>query len=251
MMPFLASRRRQPGVVATIPIDPATRSPTVLYDVSDIATLYQSGTRAAPGTSVTADGDPVGLVLDKSGNNYDLAQATASSRPIYKIDGSGKPYLLFDGVDDYLKVAAGSYVQPWDRLSAIQQVTWVANHFIFYSGTSTSTGMLRQDVVSPKISLGDTATFTADNSNLAVGSNGVVAERHNGASSTISVNNGAQTTGNPGTTTAIGQCVGATYSGTLPVTMRLYAMTAKIGGFADADIAGLCAWLGAKAGLAL
>ena len=94
-----APRRRRSGAAA---FNPASTSPWAWYDPSNIATLFQSGTRAAPGAPVTASGDPVGLMLDNSGNNFDAVQATAAARPLYTVAGAVK-YLLFDGVDDRLQ----------------------------------------------------------------------------------------------------------------------------------------------------
>ena len=73
------------------------------YDPSDLTTLYQD---AAGTTPVTAVGDPVGRVEDKSGNGNHASQSTAAARPIYRQDGNGKFYLDFDGVDDAM--ATGS-----------------------------------------------------------------------------------------------------------------------------------------------
>lgn len=68
------------------------------YDPSDLTTLFQD---AAGNTPVTADGDPVGLMLDKSGNGNHASQSVAARRPIYRTDGS-LHWLEADGVDDYL-----------------------------------------------------------------------------------------------------------------------------------------------------
>jgi hypothetical protein len=56
----------------------------VWYDPSDLSTLFQDSAGTTP---VTADGDPVGLMLDKSGNGFHATQATAGNRPVYKTDG--------------------------------------------------------------------------------------------------------------------------------------------------------------------
>lgn len=63
-------------------------------DPSDTSTLFQNsdGTNA-----VTANGDPIGLVLDKSGNNYNLQQTLSARRPKL-LDGG----IVFDKVDDAL-----------------------------------------------------------------------------------------------------------------------------------------------------
>ena len=68
------------------------------YEASDISTLFQD---AAGTTAVTVDGDPVGLMLDQSGNAVDASQATSAARPVYKVTPDR---LLLDGVDDLLTI---------------------------------------------------------------------------------------------------------------------------------------------------
>jgi hypothetical protein len=67
------------------------------YDPSDLTTLYQDSAGTTP---VTADGDPVGLMMDKSGNGNHASQSNSLSRPIYRTDGV-MHWLEADGVDDY------------------------------------------------------------------------------------------------------------------------------------------------------
>jgi len=69
------------------------------YDPSDFTTMFQD---SAGSTPVTAVGQSVGRILDKSGRGNHASQATAASRPVLQIDGTGKYYLAFDGVDDFL-----------------------------------------------------------------------------------------------------------------------------------------------------
>lgn len=82
---------------------------SVLYlDASDLATLFQSiaGTGA-----VAADGDVVGYWGDKSGGAKHLtAVADNTTRPAFKIE-SGKQFIRFDGVNDFLRVlnSLGTY----------------------------------------------------------------------------------------------------------------------------------------------
>ena len=68
------------------------------YDPSDLSTLFQD---AAGTTPVTASGQPVGLMLDKSGNGNHATQAIYAKRPIYT-EGSGLSWLAFDGVGDFM-----------------------------------------------------------------------------------------------------------------------------------------------------
>jgi len=72
------------------------------YDPSDLSTLFQDSAGTTP---VTAAGQPVGLILDKSGNNNHAVQATAAKRPTYQTS-AGLHWLAFDGVDDAMATAA-------------------------------------------------------------------------------------------------------------------------------------------------
>jgi len=70
------------------------------YDPSDLTTLYQDSAGTTP---VAEDGDPVGLMLDKSGNGNDASQSVSSARMLF----SGG-YLVPDGVDDNIDIPLGS-----------------------------------------------------------------------------------------------------------------------------------------------
>jgi len=52
---------------------------------------------------VSTHGDPVGAVLDQSGNGYHLTQNAANKRPLYKTT-DGLHWLEFDGVNDFMEV---------------------------------------------------------------------------------------------------------------------------------------------------
>ena len=69
------------------------------YDPSDLSTLFQDSAGTTP---VTAVGQPVGKMNDKSGRGNHAIQATSASRPILQQDGSGRYYLACDGIDDGL-----------------------------------------------------------------------------------------------------------------------------------------------------
>lgn len=76
----------------------ASGEPGGWYDI-DPAYLYQDSAGTTP---VTAPGQTVGLVLDRSGRGNHLVQGTLANRPLYQVDGNGKGYLQFDGSDDFL-----------------------------------------------------------------------------------------------------------------------------------------------------
>lgn len=82
----------------------ASGQPGAWFDPSDLTTLFQD---AAGTTPVTALGQPVGLMRDKSGRGNHVSQATAAARPTYQQNAGGKYYLAFDGVDDSLSSSTG------------------------------------------------------------------------------------------------------------------------------------------------
>lgn len=66
----------------------------IWLDFNDLSTMFQDTLGATP---VTAVGQSVALVRDKSGNNQHVTQTTSGSRPILRQDGSGIYYLEFSG----------------------------------------------------------------------------------------------------------------------------------------------------------
>ena len=86
------------------------------YDPSDISTLFQDSAGTTP---VTASGQPVGKMLDKSGNGNHATQATSSKRPTYT-EGGGLSWLAFDGVDDAMEIQNAAFSFTGD------QSVWVA-----------------------------------------------------------------------------------------------------------------------------
>jgi hypothetical protein len=66
----------------------------VWFDPTDITTLFQD---AAGTTPVTAYGQKVGRILDKSGNGNHATQSNAAFQPTYQIDNEGNPNLTFSG----------------------------------------------------------------------------------------------------------------------------------------------------------
>lgn len=78
----------------------------VWYRPSIMSTLFQSSSGATPVVSI---GDPVGLMLDKSGNDNHATQSASSFRPTYTLDPSGASVLLGDGVDDVMTTPPATY----------------------------------------------------------------------------------------------------------------------------------------------
>ncbi len=215
------------------------------YDPSDSTTLFQDSAGATP---VTASGQSVGRISDKSGNGNHLIQATGGRLPIYQDDASGK-YLLFDGIDDVLGVTR-AITMPFDRLTALRQVTWVLNRYVYFAASSA--GQLYQNTATPDLRISSgTTTNTIKANGLAVGSNGVVTERHIANASKIAVNSGAYVTGDAGAVAPTSLNLGASGSATAASNVRFYGAVERAGSMTDSEIAQLRTWLGAKCGVTL
>lgn len=109
------------------------------FDPSDLSSMFQD----AAGTTPAAYGQPVGLILDKSGNGNHASQATATARPTLMQDAGGRPYLSFDGVDDFMVTGIVDF-STTDEMLAIAGV-----HKLNSAGTT-----------SPAILNGDTGSTT-------------------------------------------------------------------------------------------
>ena len=73
------------------------------YDPNDLSTMFQDAAGTIP---VTAVGQPVGRVLDKSGRGNHATQSKSASRPILRKNAvTGANYLEFDGSDDFLQTS--------------------------------------------------------------------------------------------------------------------------------------------------
>lgn len=77
----------------------ATGAQGAWYDPSDLNTLFQDAAGTVP---VTKSGDPVGRMLDKSGNGNHAVQTLSTARPLYQTDGI-LHWLKPDGVDDFFE----------------------------------------------------------------------------------------------------------------------------------------------------
>jgi len=90
------------------------------YGPSDLSTLFQDSAGTTP---VTTAGQPVGRMLDKSGNGNHATQATAAARPTYE---TGPARATLDKVDDRLSVTVpvgGTMVLATDQGTASYGVT--------------------------------------------------------------------------------------------------------------------------------
>lgn len=88
------------------------------YDPSDFSTMFQDDLGTTP---VTATGQAVGLIRDKSGRGNHASQATGTSRPVLQQEATGQYYLAFDGTDDSLATASINF-SATDKMSVFAGV---------------------------------------------------------------------------------------------------------------------------------
>jgi len=167
------------------------------YDPSDLSTLFQDSAGTTP---VTASGQPVGLMLDKSGNDNHATQAISAKRPIYT-EGSGLSWLAFDGVGDTMATAAIDFTgtdkvsiftgtQKDDnstRMVAELSSTFVGNEGSFFMLTSLTYGSTsRGDASVSSNQRVDTNTVSGANTSVITALSDIPAD------STIIRRNGSQ-----------------------------------------------------------
>ncbi|WP_413219077.1 hypothetical protein [Tritonibacter mobilis] len=80
---------------------PISLGPLAEWDPSDLSTLYQD----AAGTIPAGVDDPVRLMLDKSGNGYDISAPSDTTRPFLRSSG-GLFWLETDGIDDRMELSS-------------------------------------------------------------------------------------------------------------------------------------------------
>lgn len=91
----------------------------IWLDPSDLSTLFQDAAGTVP---VTAAGQPVGRILDKSGRGNHASQPTAARRPILRQNATTGAYFLgLDGVDDGLVTASMDFTAT-DKVSVFAGV---------------------------------------------------------------------------------------------------------------------------------
>lgn len=106
----------------------------VWYDPSDFSSMFQDSAGTTP---VTAVGDPVGKINDKSGNGKHATQSTSAARPVLRQDGAGKYYLEFDGTDDSLSIPSISFAGGAGSLFVGSRIA-AANHILLHNDPQTT-----------------------------------------------------------------------------------------------------------------
>jgi len=168
---------------------------------TDIAIIdfSQSAKKLANGdTFVCATGQTV--TLNSSGatgariaGERDYFQGTLASRGTYNAAGR---YIATDGTDDYYKTPLYNLPQPVTLYAVLEQSSWTSGDYLF-DGSASDTLALIQTTSTPQINL-SAGSSVAANTDLATATKALVTIVSNGASSLVSINRLAATTGNAG-----------------------------------------------------
>lgn len=132
----------------------------VWYDPSDFSTLFQDAAGTIP---VTAAGQPVGMMRDKSGRGNHASQATATSRPILQTAG-GKWFLAFDGVDDWMSTGGINFSPSTKTMSCagVRKLNNVGLVFEFSASITANVGAFAMPVTAAGWTFRHSGTLIAD-----------------------------------------------------------------------------------------
>jgi len=148
----------------------------VWYGPSDLSTLFQDSAGTTP---VTTAGQPVGLMLDKSGNDNHATQATAAARPTYQ---TGPARATLDKVDDRLSATVptggftGTMVLATDQGTASYGVTIPAGAYdiggrdgLYFPGNAIVGQLIRDGALSAGDAAATEAYFVEKGANAGYG----------------------------------------------------------------------------------
>lgn len=237
-----ANRRRSGGGGGTAPIDPLTLAPSAWYDPSDLATLFQDTAGTVP---VTADGQAVARVNDKSGGGRHLTQATAANRPLYRTDGT-LHWLDLDGANDFLASAAGSTIaQPDTQIAAVLFENGAASQGTIFDGGATDQIMGAEGANNYRMYAGSNVSGGARNAAAHV-----LFGFFSGAASTLKVDGAQIIAANAGTASLVGALYLGCYGGSVQfLNGRFYGGGIVPRALTAAEESGLLAHLNGKAGI--
>lgn len=151
----------------------------VWFDPNDFSTLFQdiSGT-----TPVTAAGQPVRLIRDKSGRGNHITFLSDAARPLLKLNATtGAYYLESDGVDDGGVTAAINFTGT-DKVSAftgIRKISDATSAVVFELSVDAGLSNGSFSLLAPSASGANSYRFTSRGTLLQVAGTGVFAAAPN------------------------------------------------------------------------
>jgi hypothetical protein len=250
-MTFPLPRFAKPGSTAHVVRPPAsyTRAGGAFGAAQVLALQPAAWYRFNSGVTVTGSG--VSQWNDASGNGRNLTQGTDANRPPLQASGA----ILFDGAAQFLRTASFTINQPGTVYWLAKQVSWVASEKLFDGFTPGGRWIVQQKAAgaSPQLTI-FAGTEVATNSDLVIGSYGVVCAVYNGASSVLQINSGTPVTGDAGANNLTGGFTLCADNAAVPTVFANFEVREGIffsTAHASATRAKIVTYLGRLAGLTL
>jgi hypothetical protein len=248
---YLGSERVWP---AFLPVDLFANSEQgAWYNPGDLSSLFQDSAGTVP---VTADGDPVGLMLEKSGNINNGTQSISSQRPIYT-SASGLDFLFFDELGGYLLIPymSGDF-NNFVFSVAVNIETAADNNPRYFgleaAGINLQCGYANDGTIFTRV---DNTTH-ATSSKISIGSTYVISHIRQAGVSSIRIDGTDFSLGGSGpsansefTNTAV---IGAGYEpGSFKMKGKMYGAIFRYGSITETQLSGIDTYLAAISGVTL
>lgn len=198
VLPFIFRRPLHPFGDASLLVSQRRVSAwTPAYPIFQLSAWFEASTSSCftdtgGTTAVTADGDLVACIKDPYGTII-ATQATSGKRPLYR-PNAGRPYIEFDGIDDFLVSSSAVFTDTGGRHSAIAafrlDVTTGVQNIVDGDDVTRVSQLLRSNAGTPETIAFNTAVtpFTDSAAALSATTNTVLSEITNSTSTEVFVN---------------------------------------------------------------
>lgn len=165
------------------------RYPSVIHDGHTVGWYIANDL-----TNIVKDGsDFVSAWRDKLGSGRDLLQAVGADQPKWFLNDGVK----FDGITDFMKTPAFTFIQPEMIYIAFKQIVWNSGARRIFDGDGLSSGFAFQAVASPGLAV-SAGIISSASYDLLVNVFGIMRVLFDGVNSKLIINNNTPITGDFG-----------------------------------------------------
>jgi hypothetical protein len=240
------------GVAAGAAFDPASLFDSdtgYVFDLSDGTSVFQE---TSSHSTASGNGDPIGTLLDLSGNGNHVVALADQFRPTYVTDGSvGYADFLSNGVDVFHFIQ-GMFTleQPGTFVLSVRINAGAVENDHFADGGSAFTALFAVGS-GPDLLFYGGSNLIGSGQNFSLGDDFVATAIADGAFSKVALNANAFSEGTAGSDDANGATFGSDAQGNNFPPMRLYRAIGIGRILTDQEIADARAWCAAPAGVSL
>lgn len=233
-----------------------------LYPGGNHLYLFQDSAGTLP---VTAVGQTLGMVKDRSGSGNHRIQATSTARPILRQDSNGNFYAEFDGTDDGMATASAVDASAYNSLTAVVGIHKSADaglagffemnsaappSFALYAPVSAAANYMFRTAGSGSLSSATATGYAAPISNVVTAQGNIAADvstlRINGvAAASSSTDQGAGNYGNATVFFGARNGIASFFNG------REYSNVMRFGGMTDTERDRLERWTAQRMGVSI